>query len=168
MKDSKAIHENIVQESRYARGLFIWTDCDREGEHIGSEIERAAKKGNAHIQVKRAHFNNLEREYFLLSIDLISHIIHAALHPVLLDYRQAAAVNARQELDLRIGSAFTRFQTFSLQRSIGAFKEQNKVISYGRSLYRINNRSLSISNDGLRSRQMASSRELCSRTVLVN
>lgn len=50
-----------MRESRQARGLFIWTDCDREGEHIGSEIERAAKKGNAQIQVKRAKFNNLER-----------------------------------------------------------------------------------------------------------
>jgi len=43
--------------------LFIWTDCDREGENIGSEIEKAARKGNAQIQVKRAQFNNLERKY---------------------------------------------------------------------------------------------------------
>lgn len=50
-----------MRESRGARGLFIWTDCDREGEHIGSEVERAARKGNAQIQVKRAKFNNLER-----------------------------------------------------------------------------------------------------------
>ena len=58
---SKSIHDNIVKEARQAGGLFIWTDCDREGEHIGSEIERAAKRGNAGIQVKRARFSNLER-----------------------------------------------------------------------------------------------------------
>jgi DNA topoisomerase III len=50
-----------VNEAKYARALFIWTDCDREGEHIGSEIEKAARKGNAQIQVKRARFSNLER-----------------------------------------------------------------------------------------------------------
>ena len=72
----RGIYENIVRESRGARGLFIWTDCDREGEHIGSEIERAARKGNAQIQVKRAKFNNLERAYvlglILLTVDTSS------------------------------------------------------------------------------------------------
>jgi DNA topoisomerase IA len=71
----KGIYDNIVRESRGARGLFIWTDCDREGEHIGSEIERAARKGNAQIQVKRAKFNNLERAYvlglILLTVDIL-------------------------------------------------------------------------------------------------
>ena len=72
---SKGIYDNIVKESIYARGLFIWTDCDREGEHIGYEIERAAKKGNANIQVKRARFNNLERAYDNLKEILIIGIL---------------------------------------------------------------------------------------------
>jgi len=128
----KGIYDNIVRESRGARGLFIWTDCDREGEHIGSEIERAARKGNAQIQVKRAKFNNLERAYVLgLYFVDCRHIIHAAQHPVLLDYRQAAAVNARIELDLRIGSAFTRFQTLTLQQRIVKIGEEKLIISYG-------------------------------------
>lgn len=42
---------------------MIWTDCDREGEHIGQEIVDAAKAGNATIQVKRARFSNVERAY---------------------------------------------------------------------------------------------------------
>jgi DNA topoisomerase III len=41
--------------------LFIWTDCDREGEHIGSEVRDQARKGNARITVKRARFSNTER-----------------------------------------------------------------------------------------------------------
>jgi DNA topoisomerase III len=59
------------------------------------------------------------------------HIIHAAQHPVALDYRQASAVNARLELDLRIGAAFTRFQTLTLQERIGAIKEEQRIVSYG-------------------------------------
>ena len=48
-----------------------------------------------------------------------------------LDYRQAAAVNARLELDLRIGAAFTRFQTLTLQARIAAVAQEKLLISYG-------------------------------------
>ncbi len=41
--------------------MFIWTDGDREGEHIGDEIRRAARKGKPNIEVKRARFSNIER-----------------------------------------------------------------------------------------------------------
>jgi DNA topoisomerase III len=127
----KGVHENIVKESRVARALFIWTDCDREGEHIGSEIESAARKSNAQIEVKRARFSNLERAYCPAYDTDISHIIHAAQHPVPLDYRQVAAVNARLELDLRVGAAFTRFQTMTLQNHFAALKEEKNIVSYG-------------------------------------
>ncbi len=46
-----------------------------------------------------------------------------------IDERQANAVDARTELDLRIGAAFTRFQTLRFQP---VFPElDKKVISYG-------------------------------------
>lgn len=47
-----------------------------------------------------------------------------------LDMRQANAVAARQELDLRIGAAFTRFQTLTLRQLSDL---SGKVISYGES-----------------------------------
>lgn len=62
-QDKKAITKNIEEQARCARLLVIWTDCDREGEHIGQEIVDAARKGNAGIQVKRARFSNIERAY---------------------------------------------------------------------------------------------------------
>ena len=46
-----------------------------------------------------------------------------------LDVRLAAAVDARSELDLRIGAAFTRLQTLGFKRMIQA--QQKQVISYG-------------------------------------
>jgi DNA topoisomerase III len=118
-EDKKSIAKNIQTQARYARTLFIWTDCDREGEHIGTEVINEAKKGNPNIIIKRARFSNTER----------AHVIHAANHPIEIDSRQAKAVAARIELDLRIGAAFSRLQTLRLQDVSPQLADQ--VISYG-------------------------------------
>lgn len=60
-------------------------------------------------------------------------IHRAAQHPVELDQAQADAVEARILLDLRIGAAFTRMQTLSLQTQVRALEE--KLVSYGVSKY---------------------------------
>ena len=54
---------NIEAQARYANILFIWTDCDREGEHIGTEIREIVLKVNPNMQVWRARFSNIERAY---------------------------------------------------------------------------------------------------------
>ncbi|GAB7351247.1 hypothetical protein MBLNU459_g1673t1 [Dothideomycetes sp. NU459] len=126
-KDKKAIAKNIETQARRASALFIWTDCDREGEYIGTEIRATAFKGNAQLKqpgkVVRAKFSNIERQ----------HIIQAARAPIPLDENQAQAVSARIELDLRIGVVFTRMQSLKIKpwvlaRTAG---EDMKVISYG-------------------------------------
>ncbi|KAB5570220.1 DNA topoisomerase [Coniochaeta sp. 2T2.1] len=119
--DNRAIASNIEQEARHAQALFIWTDCDLEGEHIGSEIREVALKVNRRMDVKRARFSNIER----------AHILAAARRPTALDDRQVEAVNARIELDLRIGFAFTRFLTNNL-RPLGGPLGGKKVLSYGK------------------------------------
>jgi len=60
-KDKQSIARNIQWQASGASVLFIWTDCDREGEHIGGEVRDQAKKGNSRIVVKRARFSNTER-----------------------------------------------------------------------------------------------------------
>ncbi|KAG5919766.1 hypothetical protein E4U42_006424 [Claviceps africana] len=117
--DKKSIAKNLADQAKYARVLIIWTDCDREGEHIGQEIVDAARKGNSGIQVKRARFSNVER----------AHVLSAAHRLVNLDEKQVDAVSTRIELDLRIGYAFTRFMTNSL-RPLGGPME-NLTLSYG-------------------------------------
>ncbi len=63
---------------------------------------------------------------------LFSRQIHnAAQHPVNLDEAQAKAVEARILLDLKIGSAFTRLQTLTLQSQIAQLADKG-VISYGK------------------------------------
>jgi DNA topoisomerase-3 len=44
---------------------------------------------------------------------------------------QAHAVEARILLDLRIGAAFTRMQTLTLQTRLAQFRENREVVSYG-------------------------------------
>jgi DNA topoisomerase-3 len=56
-QDKKAIESNLLQEALQARSLMIWTDCDREGEHIGSEIVQVCKKAKPNIAVTRARFS---------------------------------------------------------------------------------------------------------------
>jgi DNA topoisomerase-3 len=58
---NRPIASNIEAQARFASILFIWTDCDREGEHIGAEIRGIALKSNPNIQVWRARFSNIER-----------------------------------------------------------------------------------------------------------
>ncbi|EJU05529.1 prokaryotic type I DNA topoisomerase [Dacryopinax primogenitus] len=118
-KDGGPIARNLEIEARGKNMLMIWTDCDREGEHIGSEVASVCRKTNARIEVKRARFNAI----------IPQQIHHAARHPVELDRRQSDAVEARIQLDLRLGAAFTRMQTKMLQNQVPDL--QRKMISYG-------------------------------------
>lgn len=127
-EDKKPISNNIETRARFSQILYIWTDCDREGENIGAEIRDVAVRSNHRLgepgKTVRARFSNIER----------AHIVNAARHPVPLDEAQAIAVAARMELDLRVGASFTRNLTLSLQNLLGeqrARGEQKQIISYG-------------------------------------
>ncbi|KAA8647262.1 DNA topoisomerase 3 [Aspergillus tanneri] len=117
--EKTAIADNIQEQSRRCKALFIWTDCDREGEHIGAEVRKQAKEGNSRIAVKRARFSNTER----------AHVLSAARALIDLDDLQVNAVAARIELDLRIGAAFTRLQCLQLKPLSETLSDT--VISYG-------------------------------------
>jgi DNA topoisomerase-3 len=123
----KGIAKNIETKARWCQYLYIWTDCDREGENIGTEIRDIACKGNPRLidpgRTVRARFSNIER----------AHIMNAAIHPIALDEAQSNAVASRIELDLRIGASYTRNLTLNvsgfIQRHQGG--ENRQVISYG-------------------------------------
>ncbi|KAF8940680.1 DNA topoisomerase, partial [Dissophora ornata] len=118
-KDLIAVERNLAQESQVADQVMIWTDCDREGENIGAEVANICQRQNRRIIVCRARFSSVTPAE-----------VHRAMHhPVQLDMRQAEAVDARIELDLRIGASFTRFQTLSFQNRFPELADG--VISYG-------------------------------------
>lgn len=56
-QESRNVEQNLQIEARTADLLMIWTDCDREGEHIGSEIMTACRKVKPGLKVKRARFS---------------------------------------------------------------------------------------------------------------
>ncbi|KAA0184027.1 DNA topoisomerase [Fasciolopsis buskii] len=67
----------------------------------------------------------------LLNVIILNRAIRRAVAQLMRpDPRVSEAVDARQELDLRIGAAFTRFQTLRLRR---VFPEalSDQLISYG-------------------------------------
>ncbi|QDS73550.1 hypothetical protein FKW77_000530 [Venturia effusa] len=118
--DKQVISRNIADEARRHELLYIWTDCDREGENIGAEIRDIARKANPRIQVKRARFSNIER----------AHVTQAARNPIDLDERQVNAVAARMEIDLRTGAAFTRVLSLTIKPMVQRVQELT-VVSYG-------------------------------------
>jgi len=93
---------------------MIWTDCDREGEAIGFDVVECV--GN-NKEVFRARFSALTKQD-------IEHAIQNLEKP---QQSLADAVRVRQEVDLRVGASFTRFQTLTLRNYLSGAR----VISYG-------------------------------------
>ncbi|KAK7053262.1 DNA topoisomerase [Paramarasmius palmivorus] len=116
--DNKPVERNIFNEAKRADTLMIWTDCDREGEAIGAEIAAVARRARRQIVVKRARFNAIVSQQ----------IHHAAQNPVNLDNRLVDAVESRILIDLKIGAAFTRYQTMRIKERLGL---NENLFSYG-------------------------------------
>ncbi|KFB52593.1 AGAP010028-PA-like protein [Anopheles sinensis] len=114
------IKKTLERETRGCAALIIWTDCDREGENIGFEIIEVCRAIKPQIRVLRAKFSEI-------TAPSIKRAVENLIQP---DQRQSDAVNVRSELDLRIGAAFTRYQTLRLQK-IFPQDISNNLVSYG-------------------------------------
>ena len=121
--DKLALERQLQVEARGADALMIWTDCDREGEAIGFEVIDVCVAARPLLaqpgRVRRARFSAL----------IEAQVRDALRNPVPPDRRQAEAVRARSEIDLRLGAAFTRLQTTALQRRFDELA--TRVVSYG-------------------------------------
>lgn len=114
------IKRTLEREAKKAQWLIVWTDCDREGENIGFEIIDVCRAVKPSLKIFRATFSEI-------TLPSISRALENLGQPNL---RVSQAVDVRQELDLRIGAAFTRFQTMRLQKKFPN-KLANKLLSYG-------------------------------------
>lgn len=122
--EMKLIEQTLREQAQRHDILVVWTDCDREGEAIGAEIVKVCRDSNRRLDIFRARFSEITK----------AAITRAARNLIRLDEKTVAAVDCRSELDLRIGSAFTRLQTLHLRNRFRDLLGQNdtsQVISYG-------------------------------------
>ncbi|KRX99910.1 DNA topoisomerase 3-beta-1, partial [Trichinella pseudospiralis] len=113
----------LASEGRGVDYLVLWLDCDKEGENICFEVidivQPVMRHPNDQRAIYRALFSSLAPQDILKAMSNLG-------RPNKL---QAISVDTRQELDLRIGCAFTRFQTRFFHEKYG--NVDSKLISYG-------------------------------------
>ncbi|KAF4732298.1 isopentenyl-diphosphate delta-isomerase idi1, partial [Perkinsus olseni] len=87
------VANNLRRLARTCDWLVLWLDCDREGEAIAYEVIQIAREANPRLDVYRANFSALTH----------ADLTRACLNLARPNPHLAAAVDARQEIDLRIG-----------------------------------------------------------------
>ncbi|KAI3430642.1 hypothetical protein D9Q98_005235 [Chlorella vulgaris] len=103
--ENEKMKRNLQQLARTCDWLVLWLDCDREGENIAFEVIQVCTEANPRLTIRRARFSAL----------IHADVTRALANLALPNENEAKAVDARQEIDLRIGASFTRLQTLLLQ-----------------------------------------------------
>jgi DNA topoisomerase-1 len=108
--EKRPTQENIVAAlrrlARNASRVSIATDYDREGELIGKEAYDLVRGVSADIPVDRVRFSSITD----------NEVTNAFASPDELDFKLAAAGEARQIIDLVWGAALTRFLSLSARQ----------------------------------------------------
>ncbi|CAG0884439.1 unnamed protein product, partial [Darwinula stevensoni] len=114
----------LSQEARGSDYLILWLDCDKEGENICFEVITAT---HSVMNISRERSQCIFRAHFSALTDKdIKAAFQNLGEP---NENEARSVDARQELDLRIGCAFTRFQTKYFHGKYGNL--DSSLISFG-------------------------------------
>ena len=96
--DKIPVVKNLEHLAVQATDIVLWLDCDREGEAICYEVLEVCLPKNDSLEIHRAHFSAATRQD-------IQRAMKNLKKP---DPNKRDAVQVRQEIDLRIGAAFTR------------------------------------------------------------
>jgi len=115
--NAKAAVSSLKEAAKGINTIILWLDCDREGEAIAFDVLDVCKSISKPLKVYRAHFSTV-------TVEDIRNALENLTDP---NEKLANAVTIRQEVDLRIGACFTRFQTLLIQEMFPKYG----VISYG-------------------------------------
>lgn len=102
--ESKGVFHGLQELGRGCDHLVLWLDCDREGENICFEVISLIKP-----KMNRQHGQQIWRAKF--SAVTKADIDKAMNSLGIPNECESFAVDCRQELDLKVGVAFSRFQT---------------------------------------------------------
>ena len=126
-----SVVRHLQDQARGVDFIVLWMDCDREGENINFEVldccMHLMKSSSSNSGAAGSNFDRVYRAYF--SAINPSDILKAYKALGKPDKNQALSVDARQELDLKVGVAFSRFQTRYFQGRYGDL--DSAVLSYG-------------------------------------
>ncbi len=103
---------HLEKEAEGITYLVLWLDNDKEGENICFEVLEICKKSmkkdpSIPNQILRAKFSSITKQ------DIMEAFRGLKNKP---NYNESIAVDARQIIDLKIGVAFSRFQTLYLTK----------------------------------------------------
>jgi DNA topoisomerase-3 len=119
--DMQPLYNMLLRLAKNAQAVILWLDCDREGEAIADEVKTVLIESNPRLQqhIYRARFSTVMDGEIIRALNTLDRLNDSFVQ----------AVQARSQLDLRVGAAFTRFQTLRLQKKFQL--STNSVVSYG-------------------------------------
>ena len=121
-----SLPEHLIETADGCDYLYLWLDCDNEGENICFEVINLLQGAGIFLdetRIFRAHFSALTEKALRYSF----------ANPIKPRKSISDSVDARQELDLKIGVSFTRLLTWEFKDGAQlTFKMPKlKVLSYG-------------------------------------
>ena len=120
-KEIPKVIKQLQKLGKDAEELIIATDADSEGEKIGYDIAVIIEEINPDITVHRMIFSAVTKQ------DIQKAFSEAKTKEI--NKKTVEKVESRQEIDLRSGSAFTRFQTLEVRKVNPGTAP--KVLSFG-------------------------------------
>ena len=105
--DMNNVKQNLIDIAKKSHLLVIWTDCDREGEHIGFEIQSVCQKAKASLKCVRAQFSCCTKGEVAKAVRTLRPLHMGMVH----------AVQARMEIDLRVGEFSSYFYSPHIQHT---------------------------------------------------